>query len=574
MHKLDDRPGRFRGAALHGIRVFLFVFIIVLIHVQHARMTAQPDGEPLPPVDLEQLRQFFPTTESVAVDSRGDGGSEVFDAIGKSLGYVLQTSPDSDHLIGFSGPTNTLIAFSSDGRIVGIDVLSSGDTRDHVKQVLQDEIFLRSFNGSTWEEASALTKIDAVSGATLTSLAIQESIIHRLSGGRPSLRFPDPLTVVDARAVLETAHSVEQDEVHSSLWYVKDKRGEEIGSILRTSPFADNVIGYQGPTETRICFDFGGQIVGISLGKSYDNEPYVTYVRKDDYFLTLFNELELDELASLDLQEAQVEGVSGATMTSMAVADGLIIAAEEQRRAVERAASVQNKPHPGSVRYELRDFGTAAVIVAGLVIAFTSLRRNKPVRLCFQLVLIGYLGLLNGNILSQAMIVGWAQNGVPWRSAGGLVLLTLAAFLVPITTRRNAYCTHLCPHGAAQHLLKNRLPWRLCLPHWLLRALKIIPALLLAWCIIVAMALLPFSLVDIEPFDAWVFRVAGWATITIAVAGLVASLVVPMAYCRYGCPTGALLSFLRFNSHSNRWSRRDWFAVALVTLSIGFWFVS
>ena len=56
---------------------------------------------------------------------------------------------------------------------------------------------------------------------------------------------------------------------------------------------------------------------------------------------------------------------------------------------------------------------------------------------------------------------------------------------------------------------------------------------------------LPVSLVDIEPFDAWVFRVAGWATITVAIVGLVASLFVPMAYCRYGCPTGALLKFLQ-----------------------------
>ena len=483
--------------------------------------------------------------------------------------FVLQTSPGSDHLIGFSGPTNTLIALGLDDRIVGIDILSSGDTRDHVAQVLEDELFMNSFKGLSWQEAAMQTDVDAVSGATLTSLTIQESIIQRLSGGRPSLRFPDPLTVDDARAVFESAHSVEQDEELLSLWYVKNESDEEIGLILRTSPFADNIVGYQGPTETRICFDFSGRIVAISLGKSYDNEEYVTYVREDEYFLTLFNGLTLDELANFDLREAEVEGVSGATMTSMAVADGLIAAAEQQRQALE---ADKQAPKP-ILNWSLRDFGTATVIVVGLVIALTSLRGNKVLRVCFQLLLIGYLGLVNGDMLSQAMIVGWAQYGVPWTSAGGLVLLTCAAFLVPITTRRNAYCTHLCPHGAAQHLLKNRLPWRLRLPHWLLRVLKLIPALLLIWCLIVAMAPLSFSLVDVEPFDAWVFRIAGWATITVAVVGLVASLFVPMAYCRYGCPTGAMLSFLRFNSRSDRWSRHDSFVVGLVVISFGFWIV-
>ena len=150
-------------------------------------------------------------------------------------------------------------------------------------------------------------------------------------------------------------------------------------------------------------------------------------------------------------------------------------------------------------------------------------------------------------------------------------MLTMAAFLVPMTTRRNAYCSHLCPHGAVQDLLKNRLPWQIRLSrHWN-AILKCIPALLLFWCVLVVMAKMSFSLVDIEPFDAWVYRIAGGATIAVAVIGLVASLFVPMAYCRYGCPTGALLGFFRFNSRSDRWSRRDWFAVGLAALALGLW---
>jgi polyferredoxin len=74
-------------------------------------------------------------------------------------------------------------------------------------------------------------------------------------------------------------------------------------------------------------------------------------------------------------------------------------------------------------------------------------------------------------------------------------------------------------------------------------------------------------LVDIEPFDAYLFPVAGWATITIALVGLAASLFVPMAYCRYGCPTGALLQFLRFNAASDRWSSRDWVAATYTGLA-------
>ena len=545
----------------------LFVAILGLIRFQHQRLEARRSGEPSADVSVEQLQALYPNAALLAGEPRADGGREVLDAEGEPLGYVLQTSPASDHIVGFSGPTNTLIAFDLDDRIIGIDILSSEDTRDHVAQVIEDETFMQSFDGLTWQGASAPPQADAVTGATLTSLAIQESIIFRLSGGRPSLRFPDPLTTEDARALFPDATTLEQDEIYSSLWHVRDA-DVEIGTILRTSPQADNILGYQGPTETRIGFDPGGRVVGISLGRTYDNEQYVTYVREDEYFLSLFNELTLDQLAELDMFEDQIEGVSGATMTSMTVAEGLIKAAEAQRIA---QAEPPPTPKP-AFDWKLRDLGTAGIILAGLVVAFTSLRGSTYVRIGFQLLLIGYLGLINGDMVSQAMIAGWAKSGVPWSKAGGLILLTAAAFAVPVVTRRNVYCSHLCPHGAVQQLVKNRLRWQLHLRPRVTRLLKLLPALLLLWCVIVAMGSLAFSLVDIEPFDAWVFRVAGWATITVAIVGLIASLFVPMAYCRFGCPTGALLNFFRFNSRSDRWTTRDWFALSLVAIAAGFVF--
>ena len=406
--------------------------------------------------------------------------------------------------------------------------------------------------------------MDAVSGATLTSLAIQEAIIHRLGGERPSLRFPDPLSPGDVRSLFSAVVALEPDAAHHSLWHVQGPNGVELGTILRTSPTADTIMGYQGPSDALIAFDNDDRVVGTAVGKSYDNEPYVSYVRDDAYFLNLFNGLRLRELAKFDLKAAEVEGVSGATMTSMAVAHGLVRAADEH------AAALQRPPESPAHRLSVtaRDLGTAGVVLAGVWLAFSPLRGQRLLRLGFQAVLIGYLGLINGDLLSQAMLVGWAQHGVPWRSALGLVLLTAAALLLPIATRCNVYCAHLCPHGAAQQLLKNRLPWRGSLSPRLARLLGWIPAALLAWCLTVAMTAWPFSLVDIEPFDAWVFRVAGWATLSIAVGGLVASLFVPMAYCRLGCPTGALLNYLRLHARSDQWTRRDAVALALLLLAL------
>ena len=339
---------------------------------------------------------------------------------------------------------------------------------------------------------------------------------------------------------------------------------------MATSPYADNVIGYQGPTKTLIGFDPAGFCQGIAIDKSYDNEPYVGYVREDDYFKSLFNGLGLKDLVEIDSQIEPIEGVSGATMTSMAVTDGLLLAAQQHREAL--TVSVEREDSSG-LRWIGRDLGTLIVIAMGTIIAMTSLRGNRYVRIGFQLVLIGYLGLANGAMVSQAMIAGWAKSSIPWQTACSLVMLTAAAMIAPFTTGRNVYCTHLCPHGAVQQLVKNRVRWQLRMSNQMVRWLKTVPALLLVWCVVVTMAALSFSLVDIEPFDAWVFRVAGWTTISIAIVGLVASLFVPMAYCRYGCPTGALLGYLRFHSRSDHWSRPDTFAVLLTCIAVGLWWI-
>ena len=53
---------------------------------------------------------------------------------------------------------------------------------------------------------------------------------------------------------------------------------------------------------------------------------------------------------------------------------------------------------------------------------------------------------------------------------------------------------------------------------------------------------------QLPPMRALIGLDLGEKTIGVAVSGLAFSLFTPMAYCRYGCPTGALLKFLTFGS--------------------------
>ncbi len=561
--------GSWKGVGVSVLRVLLFAAVVILIHDQHRRRMLSIDQNVLTPPPLAAVQRLLPAAALLSVSSGMGGSFEVQDAQGQPLGLAIQTSPVADDIIGFSGPTNVLIAFGTEERITGVSILASRDTREHVAQVEGDPRFLQSWNGLSWEGAGHIDRLDAVSGATLTSLAVAESIAARLGGVRTSLRFPEPLSVESARVLFPQAEQVVPHPQWAGYWTVRDASGQSIGFVLRTTPAADNHIGYQGPTDAHIGLDAQGGIVGLEIGRSYDNEPYVDYVREEASFLRLFNGRTLAELAALDASAPGVEGVSGATMTSQAVAEGVVLAAQAHQRSMQAAAQAAAQRSQSHL-LSMRDVGTILITLLGVVIGLTSLRGRRFVRIGFQLAVIGYLGFVNGDMVSQALLVGWAQNGVPWRTVLGPVVLSIAAFVVPMTTKHNVYCTQLCPHGALQQLVRNRLPWQWHVPRPVRRVLTCVPGLLLLWVVIVALGAWSFSLVNLEPFDAYLYPIAGWATLTIALIGLVASLFVPMAYCRYGCPTGALLNYVRRQGHP-RLSGRDALAVLCLCIAAGLW---
>jgi hypothetical protein len=98
--------------------------------------------------------------------------------------------------------------------------------------------------------------------------------------------------------------------------------------------------------------------------------------------------------------------------------------------------------------------------------------------------------------------------------------------------------------------------------------LEFIPGILLLFALLTLLLGWQFSLANIEPFDAWVWRAAGGATLVIAALGLAASVFIPQAYCRFGCPTGALLNFVRSTGSADHWGRRDSTALAFLATGV------
>jgi thiamine biosynthesis lipoprotein ApbE/Na+-translocating ferredoxin:NAD+ oxidoreductase RnfG subunit len=537
---------------LRAFRAGVLIVIAALVHEQSRWFEAQRK----PAISLRAARKFFSGANRVQLRDPGQGLHYVTDSRGDTIGCLLTTSPFTDEIVGYSGPNNLLIALDDRGTVVGLEVVSSGDTLEHVAKVRGASSFLSRFIG--WQPSrEAAPKIEGVTGATLTSLAMAESVQQRLGSAAPSLRFPEPVTLTEVQALFANATRFSQDKTRLR---ALDSTGRLLGFVLRTSPQADNISGYRGPSECLIALAPDGRtITAIRVRRSYDTDSYVDQIRRAEAFWKRFIGHSIEEFTAFEFPKDKIEGVSGATQTARALAEGT------KRRLITAARN-----HSGRERWQppARDWALAAIVAGALVMSFTSLRGRRWVRIAWQALLVAYVGLVNHDLLSLALLGGWAANGLALKTAPGLVLLAAAALLLPWVTRHQVYCHHLCPHGAAQQLLGGIFRRKWSVPARFARVLERLPTVLLGLGLFALLLGLPLNIARLEPFDAWAWRTAGVVLLTIAAAGLVASLFVTQAFCRFGCPTGALLSFVRSSGSVERWGRRDWTALAFVAIGI------
>ncbi|MEI8383190.1 MAG: FMN-binding protein [Planctomycetota bacterium] len=544
-----------RVTALRMYRLVAILLAAWLLHLAERRSVLPNDS-----ISLNDVRTFFPDAHRLSpLDERAF--CAVWNSQGERLGNVLATSPNSDNIIGYSGASNLLAAIDPQGRVVGVKILWSGDTPAHVRDVERHNSFWRQFVG--WApDAEPLPKIDGVSGSTLTSLAMTEAVERRLRGHNSSRRFPQPMALDEVRTFFPRAAEFKEDPVRSAWFLVLDNAGLPLGYVVRTAPASDNVRGYKGPTESMVAVAIDRQtILGVRLRTSFDTPDYVDRVRDDVEFLALLANHRVDDWPAINFRDAGIEGVSGATQTSFAVAEGL----RRRFRADESMPSTV----PGSL-FSTRNLCVAIIAIGGLIVSVSRLRSSRRFLTLWHIIAVAVLGIWFGDLLSLATFAGWGRHGIPFRASPGIVLLAVVALVMPWGSRRNVYCQHICPHGIVQGWLGRFRNCHVAVPERWRTWLGRVPAVLLVFGFLIAVAIPSFDLTMLEPFDAWVLKGAAIVSAVIAVAGLAASIVVSQAYCRFGCPTGALLKFIGSGGRHDRFSLRDTVAgLLLVAVGVG-----
>ena len=300
--------------------------------------------------------------------------------------------------------------------------------------------------------------------------------------------------------------------------------------VVNTRVLAKDVQGYGGPVPLKIHIDKDGRLTAIEAEPNAETPDFFDSAKK---LFSRWQGKTIDEAMAED-----VDAVSGATFSSKAIIEnvqrGLAYAKQRSQWGEDGSVGALGTSAPPIV-------ALIAVLLGAVVPLFTNNRRLHLVQLVVNVVV---LGLWTGTFISYTLFLRLFAGGVSLSAIGTLaapLLMLIIALLYPLAGKSGHYCAHVCPFGSAQELAGKLSRRKLRITPRVLRVLTALRNLL--WGVLMALLLTGTctAWVDYELFTAFIYSSASVWVIVLAMLFLVLSVWVPRPYCRFVCPTGALL---------------------------------
>ena len=329
--------------------------------------------------------------------------------------------------------------------------------------------------------------------------------------------------------------------------------------VVNTKPLAKDVQGYGGPVPLKIHIK-DGRVAAVEAEPNAESPDFFNRAKE---LLNHWQGKSVDEALA-----EEVDAVSGATFSSRAIIanmqrglayakqhgqwgeDGSVGALGTSASPIEGgSAGALETSAPPIVGSSVGAHGTSipsivaliAVLLGAVVPLFYNNRRLHLVQLAVNVVV---LGLWTGTFVSYTLFLRIFAGGVSLSAIGALaapLLMLIVALIYPLVGRSGHYCANVCPFGSAQELAGKLSRRKLRITPRVLKALSVLRNLL--WGVLMALLLTGTctAWVDYELFTAFLYSSASVWVMVLAALFLVLSVWVPRPYCRFVCPTGALI---------------------------------
>ena len=317
--------------------------------------------------------------------------------------------------------------------------------------------------------------------------------------------------------------------------------------VVNTKPLAKDVQGYGGQVPLKIHIK-DGRVAAVEAEPNAESPDFFNRAKE---LLNHWQGKSVDEALA-----EEVDAVSGATFSSKAIIANMQrgLAYAKQRGqwgedgsvgAADTSASHIVGSEDGSVgALETSAPPIVALIVVLLGAVVPLFYNNRRLHLVQLAVNVVVLGLWTGTFVSYTLFLRVFSGGVSLSAIGALaapLLMLIVALIYPLAGRSGHYCANVCPFGSAQELAGKLSRRKLRITPRVLKLLSVLRNLL--WGVLMALLLTGTctAWIDYELFTAFLYSSASVWVIVLAALFLVLSVWVPRPYCRFVCPTGALI---------------------------------
>ena len=332
--------------------------------------------------------------------------------------------------------------------------------------------------------------------------------------------------------------------------------------VVSTKPLAKDVQGYGGPVPLKIHIK-DGRVAAVEAEPNAESPDFFNRAKE---LLNHWQNKSVDEALA-----EEVDAVSGATFSSRAIIanmqrglayaklhgqwgeDGSVGALGTSAPPIvgseDGSVGALETSAPPIVGSSVGAHGTSippivaliVVLLGAVVPLFYNNRRLHLVQLAVNVVV---LGLWTGTFVSYTLFLRIFAGGVSLSAIGAFaapLLMLIVALIYPLAGRSGHYCANICPFGSAQELAGKLSRRKLRITPRVLKLLSVLRNLL--WGVLMALLLTGTctAWIDYELFTAFLYSSASVWVPVLAALFLVLSVWVPRPYCRFVCPTGALV---------------------------------
>lgn len=343
----------------------------------------------------------------------------------------------------------------------------------------------------------------------------------------------NPVELVKAK--IPEAASIEESNYINKWSLIYDAEGNPSGKFLLSSPFCDDIRGYGGNIPLAIIVDNSDKIIGLGLFYNRETPTWIDGLENIGFFKS-WNGKTLDEIKDL-----QVDAVTGATFTTVAVRDIL-----KKRAGIFTGILKYEKAEKKiSVKWIEDKFSPVLyfILLASLIALF--IKKLNKFRIYFQLASIIFFGIISGKFISIYFLESISVNGLSIFTSFVTVLLVGFSILLPLIFNKHFYCYYICPFGGVQTLL-GKLPLKkVQINADTIRLLRAVRLMIFITLLISIITVFKIDLSMVEPFTVFIFSSATVITIIGSSVIFTASIFIKNPWCIYFCPTGQFFDLLK-----------------------------